>query len=67
MNENRRSEAPEINKREVLEIAFIRGENTESNPCRYVRRYTNLDGEILAEHDPFLDKDMHQVILEDKY
>lgn len=67
MKDNRRSVAPEITKREVLEVAFIRGENTENNPSRFVRRYTDLEGNTLAEYDPFLDDEMNEIKKKENY
>lgn len=67
MKDNRRSVAPEITKREVLEVAFIRGENAENNPSKYVRRYTDLEGNTLAEYDPFLDDEMNEIKKKENY
>ena len=38
----------------VIETSILRrGAGTEGNPHRVIRQYWSLDGEILAEIDPF--------------
>ncbi len=38
---------------EVIEVAVQRGQGVVDNPTRRVHQYRTLDGELLAENDPF--------------
>lgn len=36
----------------VIEVWTTRGDGTEANPCRTIRQYWSIKGELLAEFDP---------------
>lgn len=38
---------------EVIESGVCRGEGIDSDPCRIVVQYHTLEGELLAERDPY--------------
>lgn len=39
----------------VIETVAIIGNGTEVNPCRYLKQYWSLAGELLAAHDTLED------------
>lgn len=42
---------------QVIRTVALRGEGVESDPAREVTQYWSLDGELLAESDPFPTED----------
>lgn len=41
---------------EVIRVEASEGKGTADDPCRWVIRYFHLDGELLAEVDPYAEK-----------
>ena len=39
----------------VIETEALRGCGTEDDPCRIVRQYWSLEGELLAQNDPCIE------------
>lgn len=48
-----RSGPDSVRAMEVIEVTFSKGEGVDHDPVRMATRYYDLEGNLLAEYDPF--------------